>query len=63
MSGDSVNGIPRVDLQARPLWKRNLNWWMGGQLASTKTGLAIWRKVAAPLEAPIMRASFRGSVV
>ena len=61
MSGDSVNGIPRVDLQARPLWKRNLNWWMGGQLASTKTGLAIWRKVAAPLEAPIMRAT-RGRV-
>ena len=56
MSSDTVNGIPRADLQVRLLWKRNLNWWMGGQLATTKAGLAIWRKGAAPLEAPIMAA-------
>lgn len=61
MSNDDINGIPRVDLHVRPLWKRNLNWWMGGQLASTKAGLAVWRKVAAPLEAPIMKAT-RGRV-
>ena len=39
------------------MWKLKLNWWMGGQLATTKTGLAIWRKVAAPLEAPLMAAT------
>lgn len=61
MSTDTVNGIPRVDLQRRPLWKRNLNWWLGGQLATTKAGLAVWRKVAAPLEAPLMKAS-RGRI-
>ena len=48
-------------LHAHPLRLRNLNWWLGGQLAPTKTGLAIWRKVAAPLEAPIMKAT-RGRV-
>ncbi len=61
MSSDTVNEIPRVDLQARPLWKRNLNWWLGGQLATTKTGLAIWRTVAAPIEAPLMKAT-RGRI-
>jgi deazaflavin-dependent oxidoreductase (nitroreductase family) len=57
MSGDSVNGIPRADPEARPVWKRNLKWALGGQLWTTKTGLAIWRKVAAPLEAPLMAAT------
>jgi len=57
MSGDTINGIPRVDLQERPKWKRNLSWWMGGQLAATKPSLAVWRKVAAPIEAPIMKAT------
>ncbi len=61
MSTEAVNGIPRVDLEKRPLWKRNLNWLLGGQLATTKTGLAIWRKLAAPIEAPIMKAT-RGRV-
>ena len=61
MSSDTVNGIPRVDLHERPLRLRNLNWWLGGQLATTKTGLVIWRKVAAPLEAPIMKAT-RGRI-
>jgi hypothetical protein len=36
MSSNTINGIPRVDLHARPLWKRNVAWWMGGQLGSTK---------------------------
>jgi deazaflavin-dependent oxidoreductase (nitroreductase family) len=57
MSSDAINGIPRVDLAARPVWKVKLNWWLGGQLATTKAGLAVWRKVAAPLEAPLMRAT------
>ena len=57
MSSDAINGIPRVDLHARPRWKRRLAWWMGGQLGSTKVALAAWRKVAAPIEAPIMKAT------
>jgi deazaflavin-dependent oxidoreductase (nitroreductase family) len=61
MRSDTVNGIPRVDLAERPVWKNKLNYWLGGQLATTKTGLAVWRKVAAPLEAPIMRAT-RGRI-
>lgn len=61
MGTDTINGIPRADLQSRPLWKRNLTWWLGGQLAATKTGLEIWRKVAAPIEAPLMKAT-RGRV-
>jgi len=61
MSADTLNGIPKVDLEKRPLWKRNLNWLLGGQLATTKTGLALWRKYAAPLEAPLMKAT-RGYV-
>jgi len=38
-----------------------LGWWVGGKLGSTKTGLAVWRKVAAPIEAPVMKAA-RGRV-
>lgn len=57
MPSDTVNGIPRADLAARPLWKRNLNWWLGGQLAATEAGLALWRRFAAPFEAPIMKAT------
>lgn len=36
-------------------------WWLGGAPAATKTGLAVWRKVAAPIEAPVMMAT-RGRV-
>jgi hypothetical protein len=61
MSTGNVNGIPRVDLVARPVWKRNLNWWLGGKLFTTPTGSAIWRKVVAPREAPLMKAT-RGRV-
>ncbi|ODR26737.1 nitroreductase/quinone reductase family protein [Mycolicibacterium porcinum] len=31
----SLNGIPRVDLPARPLWKRELSWLIGGKLFTT----------------------------
>jgi deazaflavin-dependent oxidoreductase (nitroreductase family) len=61
MSSDTINGIPRVDLENRPVWKRNLNWWLGGQIAATKTGLRMWRAVVAPIEAPLMKAT-RGRV-
>ena len=43
MSSDTVNGIPRVDLQ--------------GQLFASKKGLALWARVAAPFEAPLMKAT------
>lgn len=58
---DSINGIPRVDLQTRGPWRRRLWWWLGGPLAASKPGLAVWRKVAAPVEAPLMKAT-RGRV-
>ena len=61
MPTDTINGIPRRDLQGRPVWKRNLAWFAGGQLGSTKTGLKVWRKVAAPIEAQIIKAT-RGRV-
>jgi hypothetical protein len=54
---DTVNGIRRVDLRTRPPWKNNRNWLFVGRLAATKPGLAIWRKVAAPIEAPLMKAT------
>jgi deazaflavin-dependent oxidoreductase (nitroreductase family) len=57
MYSDTIHGIPRVDLQARPLWKRNLSWAMGGPLFASKKGLALWARVAAPLEAPLMKAT------
>lgn len=61
MSGDTIGGIPRVDLETRPLWKRNLTWWLGGKVFTTTTGSAIWRAVVAPVEAPLMKAT-RGRV-
>lgn len=54
---DTINGIPRLDPLRRPRWKRNLAWWGGGKLAATRTGLALWRKVAAPVEAPFIKAT------
>lgn len=41
----------------RPAWKRNLSWWMGGRLVATRAGLALWRKVAAPLDPKLMGAT------
>ncbi len=61
MSTDTVNGIPRVDLPARPLWKRNLSWWLGGKVLATRPGSAIWRTVVAPIEASLMKVT-RGRV-
>ncbi len=57
MAADSINGIPRVDLQSRGPWRRRLWWWLGGPLTASKAGLAVWRKVAAPIEAPLIRVS------
>jgi deazaflavin-dependent oxidoreductase (nitroreductase family) len=57
MSGDTINGIPRVDPYARAAWKRTISWWLGGRLGTTKTGAAVWRRIGAPLEAPIMKAT------
>ncbi|MGJ6126300.1 nitroreductase/quinone reductase family protein [Mycolicibacterium sp. Y3] len=54
---DSVGGIPRVELQTRGPWRRRLWWWAGGQLFATKRGLALWRKFAAPVEGPLMKAT------
>lgn len=32
-------------------------WWLGGPVAASKAGLAVWRRIAAPLEAPLIKAS------
>lgn len=53
----TINGIPRLDPLQRPTWKRTLAWWGGGRLAATKTGLALWRRFAAPVEAPFIKAT------
>jgi hypothetical protein len=57
VSGDTINGIPRVDPHARSAGKRTHGLVVvGGGLGSTKTGVGVWRRVSAPLEAPIMKA-------
>ncbi|MFZ0832788.1 MAG: nitroreductase family deazaflavin-dependent oxidoreductase [Mycobacterium sp.] len=56
-SRGDINGIRRVDLETRGPWRRRIWWWMGGPIAASKTGLTVWRKVAAPIEAPLMKAS------
>ena len=57
VSTDSISGIPRLELHARPVWKRNLAWWAGGNIFATRTGLALWRRFGAPMEARIVEAS------
>ena len=53
MSGDTINGIPRVDPRARPAaWKRGMQ-----RLVATRPGAAVHRMIAAPLDAPIMKAT------
>ncbi|MCW2650396.1 MAG: hypothetical protein JWR32_1372 [Mycobacterium sp.] len=54
MSIDEINGIPRVDPRpsGRPVWKRAIV-----RLVSTGPGTAFHRTIAAPLDAPIMRAT------
>ncbi len=54
---ETINGIPRRDLARRPLWKRQLAWWMGARWISTVKGLELWRKYGAPVEAPLMKAT------
>jgi len=57
----SVNGIPRFDLRTRPIWKRRLGWWAGGQVFSTKAGGTVWRNTVARIEGPVIKAT-RGRV-
>ncbi len=54
---DFLNGIPRVDLKARPLWKRELSWAVGGKLFTTERAARFWRRRIAPLEGPVMKAT------
>jgi deazaflavin-dependent oxidoreductase (nitroreductase family) len=60
MSSD-IKGIRRVDPSKRAAWKPALSWWMGGRLLSGRPGQAVWRRMVAPNEAPLMRAT-RGRV-
>lgn len=53
----SLNGIPRVDLPARPLWKRELSWLIGGKLFTTERAARFWQRRVAPLEGPVMKAT------
>lgn len=49
----TINGIPRVDPQARPAgWKRAMQ-----RVVATKPGAAIHRTIAARLDTPIMKAT------
>jgi len=53
VTGDTINGIPRVDPRARPAaWKRGMQ-----RLVATKPGAAVHRMIAARLDAPIMKAT------
>jgi deazaflavin-dependent oxidoreductase (nitroreductase family) len=53
VSGETINGIPRVDPRARrAVWKRAMQ-----RLVATRPGAAVHRMIAAPIDAPIMRAS------
>jgi hypothetical protein len=55
--GDTIQGIKRIDLQNRGPWRRKMWWWLGGPLFLSKTFLAVWRKVGAPIEAPFIKAT------
>jgi deazaflavin-dependent oxidoreductase (nitroreductase family) len=53
VSGDTIHGIPRVDPRARPsAWKRGMQ-----RLVATRLGAAVHRMIAAPLDAPMMKAT------
>lgn len=54
-SGDTIQGIKRIDLQNRGPWRRKMWWWLGGPIVLSKTFLAVWRKVGAPIEAPFSK--------
>ena len=57
MRSDNLSGIPRVELESRPRWKRQLFWLIGGKLFTTERAAAFWRRRVAPLEAPLMKAT------
>src|SRR5271165_5472315 len=53
MPTETINGIPRVNPRARrAAWKRGMQ-----RLVATKAGAAVHRAIAAPLDAPILRAT------
>jgi deazaflavin-dependent oxidoreductase (nitroreductase family) len=56
-SGDTIQGIKRVELRNRGPWRRRIWWWLGGPIITSKTGLAVWRKVGAPVEAQFIKAT------
>ena len=53
----TIGGIPRVDLQQRGPRRRRFWWALGGPIYASRTGLAVWRKLLAPLEARVVTAS------
>jgi len=57
-SDPAINGIKRVDLASRGPWRRRF-WWLvgGGPLTTSRTSLELWRKLAAPVEAPLIKAT------
>lgn len=57
MHTDNLSGIPRVELETRPRWKREVAWWIGGRLFTTDRAATFWRRRVAPLEAPVMKAT------
>jgi hypothetical protein len=57
VSGDTINGIPRVDPRARPAaWKRGMQ-----RLVATRPGAVVHRMIAAPLDVRIMKATGGGA--
>jgi deazaflavin-dependent oxidoreductase (nitroreductase family) len=52
MSGGTINGIRRVNPRARHAWQRAMQ-----RLVATRPGSVVHRVIAAPLDAPIMRAT------
>ena len=56
-SAETIQGITRVDLQNRGPWRRRIWWWLGGPIFLSKTFLAIFRKVGAPIEGSLINAS------
>ncbi len=56
-SGDTIQGITRVDLQSRGPWRRRMWWWLGGPIVNSKTAFAVFRKILAPFEASVIKAT------
>ena len=38
MAANTINGIPRAELQAQGMWKRKVYWTLGGPLLREKKG-------------------------